>query len=100
MHVQLIEHKVNLNQEGANREAPRRNGMKITTNEYREFLEDFSFTVSEFKKWLNDVVFRGDKITFPYKMEEFRTTLQFEDQKMHIMVDVEDKAYQYLETEF
>lgn len=100
MHIDLIEHKVNLGTEGANRDAPKRNSMDMTVNEYREFLEDFSFTVSEFKKWLNDVVLRGDRVKFPYRVDEFGTSLKFEDQKMHIMVDIEDKAYQYLEEQF
>lgn len=75
IHMNLIEHKVNLNTDGANRDAPRRNTMDMTVNEYREFLEDFSFTVSEFKKWLNDVVLRGDRVHFPYIVEEFKTSL-------------------------
>jgi hypothetical protein len=90
MHIDLIEHKVNLNTDGANRDAPKRNSMKLTVNEYREFLEDFSFTASEFKKWLNDVVLRGDRVKFPYKVQEFQTSLKFEDSKMHLLIDVED----------
>jgi hypothetical protein len=43
-HLDLIEHKLNLDNHGANREAPKQTNMDITTNEYREFLEDFSFT--------------------------------------------------------
>lgn len=79
MHLDLIEHKINLNTDGANRDAPKRNSMEMTVNEYREFLEDFSFTVSEFKKWLNNVVLRGDRVLFPYSVDEFATTLKFED---------------------
>lgn len=100
LHINLIEHKVNLNTDGSNRDAPKRNAMNLTVNEYREFLEDFSFTASEFKKWLNDVVLRGDRVTFPYKMEEFQTSLRFEDSKMHLMLDVEDQAYKYLEQRY
>ena len=100
MHIDLIEHKVNLNTEGANRDAPKRNALNLTVNEYREFLEDFSFTASEFKKWLNDVVLRGDRITFPYTMDEFQTSVRFEDSKMHLLIDVEDQAYKYLEQRY
>jgi hypothetical protein len=100
MHINLIEHKVNLNTDGANRDAPKSNSMEMTVNEYREFLEDFSFTVSEFKKWLNDVVLRGDRVLFPYTIDEFETSLKFEDQKMHLMFGVEDEAYKYLEQRF
>lgn len=100
LHIDLMEHRLNLNGETANREAPKRNNMDLTTNEYREFLEDISFTVSEAKTWLNDVVLRGNKVRFPYAVEEFKTTLKFEAQKMHLMLDIEDKAYRFLEEEF
>ena len=43
-HIDLLEHKLNLDSNGANRQAPKQTNMAITTNEYREFLEDFSFT--------------------------------------------------------
>ena len=69
----------------------------MTANEYREFLEDFSFTAAEFKKWMNDVVLRGNRVVWPYSMDEFETFLRFENEKMHLMVDIEDKAYVYLE---
>jgi len=98
MHIDILENKLNLDNMGSNREAPKRNTMDITANEYREFLEDFSFTASEMKKWLNDVVLRGDKVKFPYNLEEFQTFLRFESEKMHIMIDIEDKAYQFLES--
>lgn len=100
MHVKLVEHRVNLNTDGANRDAPKRNSMEMTVNEYREFLEDFSFTVSEFKKWANDVVLRGDRVNFPYTIGEFETSVKFEDQKMHLMFGVEDDAYKFLEERF
>jgi|DEB0MinimDraft_12_1074336.scaffolds.fasta_scaffold27857_1 hypothetical protein len=97
LHIDLIEHKLNLDARGGNRDMPKRNSMDLTTNEYREFLEDMSFSTAEFKKWLNDVVLRGDRVKFPYNLKEFQTSLQFEKQKLHVMIDIEDKAYQYLE---
>lgn len=100
LHIDLIENKLVLDARGGNRDMPKRNSMDMTTNEYREFLEDISFTTSEIKKWLNDVIFRGDKVTFPYAMDEFETTVSFENKKMHMMIDVEDKAYKYLEDHF
>lgn len=79
---------------------PKRNSMSMTSNEYQEFLEDFSLTVGEFKKWMNDVVLRGDRVTFPYNLEEFDTTVKFHPGTMHVMIDVEDKAYKFLEDKF
>ena len=96
----IIENKLVLNRRGGNRERPKRNSMDMTANEYREFLEDMSFTTTEIKKWLNDVVLRGDNAHMPYRMDEFNTWFKFESQKVHIMIDVEDDAYQLLEEEF
>lgn len=74
--------------------------MDLTVNEYREFLEDFSFTCSEFKKWLNSVILRGNRVKFPYHMNEIETELKFEDRKVHIMLDIKDQAYQWLENNY
>jgi hypothetical protein len=49
---------------------------------------------------MNDVVLRGDRVLFPYKMDEIKTFLRFEDQKMYVMLDVADKAYEFLESKF
>lgn len=46
------------------------------------------------------MVLRGSNVEFPYKFDEFRTFLRFENQKVHVMIDVEDEAYQYLENSF
>jgi hypothetical protein len=100
LHIDLIEHKLRLDARGGNRDMPKRNSMDMTQNEYREFLEDMSFSTSEFKKWLNDVVLRGDRVKFPYNLKEFKTSLNFQKQKVHVLVDVEDDAYQYLEEAF
>jgi len=97
LHIDLIEHKLRLDERGGNRDYPRRNTMDMTQNEYREFLEDMSFSTSEFKKWLNDVVLRGDRVRFPYNLKEFQTSLNFQKNKVHVMIDVEDDAYVYLE---
>ena len=71
MHINIIENKLVLDRRGGNRDQPKRNSMEMTSNEYREFLEDISFTTTEIKKWLNDVVLRGDNAHFPYHMSEF-----------------------------
>lgn len=93
LHVDILEHKINLDSKGGNRMAPKRNSMNMTVNEYQEFLEDWSFTTSEFKKWMNDVILRGDRVSFPYSLKEFQTSLNFQPNKVHVMVDIEDNAY-------
>lgn len=99
-HIDLLEHKVNLDAPGANREAPAHDALGITANEYREFLEDFSFTCEEFKNWLNSVVLRGNRVRFPFHPTELQSSVKFEDQKMHIMFEPEDTFYKLLEDNF
>lgn len=78
IHANIIQNKLVLDKRGGNRDRPQRNSMDLTANEYREFLEDISFTTSEIKKWLNDVVLRGDNAHAPYTVKEFQTTVKFE----------------------
>ena len=68
-----------------------KNSMKLTSNEYREFLSTFGFTMNFMKKWMNDVYLR-EGIYFPYGVDEFYTTVFFKEMSMHIMLEVEDKA--------
>ena len=79
LHINIIENKMNLNDKRSNMQQPKRNGIGMTSNEYREFLEDLSFTTSELKKWLNDVVLRGDRIKFPFKRDQIMSSLKFEN---------------------
>ena len=37
----------------------------------------YAFNANEMKKWLNDVVLRGDNIVFPYAMDEIETFIRF-----------------------
>lgn len=97
LHIDLKEHKVVVDAQYGQRDFPRRNSLGMTSNEYREFLSDFSLTMSEFKKWLQDVVLRGDRVTFPYNFREFDTTLKFSKKQLHVMIDVGDEAATFLE---
>jgi hypothetical protein len=71
LHIDLRDHRI-IRSRSTERDSPIRNSLDMTVNDYQEFIEDFSFTVSEFKKWLNDVVLRGG-IYAPYTMNEFDT---------------------------
>jgi len=97
LHMKMLDFKIDLDTRGANRMSPKRNAMNVTANEYREFLQDFSFTLGETKKWLNEVAFRGDRVKLPFRSDEFQTTVDFGSQKMHVYIEVEDKLYRYLE---
>lgn len=103
LHIQLVEHKLNTGNDYMQRQRPYRTSMDITENDYIEFLQDFSFANSYIKKWLNDVIFRKNKIQFPYTMDEFETNLVFGDKQVHIMIafmDAMDVLLEALEKEF
>jgi hypothetical protein len=79
--------------------APIRNSMKITKNEYRQFLTTFGFTMNFMKKWMNDVTLRGG-VALPYSMDEIYTTIDFQTKSAHIFLEVEDRADIALERNF
>lgn len=66
---------------------PMRGEMILSPVEYREFISTFGFTMNYMKKWLNQVVFRQG-LKFPFRMEELETQLKFQEQSMHILIDV------------
>jgi len=74
--ITLLNHKLNVNNKFGQKNVPMRNSMKLTSNEYREFLSTFGFSSNYMKKWLNDVVFRNG-VRFPYNMKEIYTTIKF-----------------------
>jgi|APSaa5957512535_1039671.scaffolds.fasta_scaffold331075_1 hypothetical protein len=76
-----------------------RNSMKMTRNEYREFLSTFGFTMNFMKKWMNDVTLRGG-VNLPFSMEELYTTVDFQEKSAHIFLEVEKQAEIALERGF
>lgn len=78
---------------------PVRNSMDMGEADYREFLSSYGFFLQDFKKWLNnDYLSWG--IRFPYNPKEFYTTVSFKEQSMHIMLEVEEDAFQYFEDDW
>jgi hypothetical protein len=55
--VKVLNNKID-SRNNVRKNLPVRNTMDMTTNEYREFLSTFGFTMNYMKKWLNEVVFR------------------------------------------
>ena len=95
LHIHIVKHEPLVNDEL--KSLPYRNNIKMTSNQYREFLEDFSLSSNYFKKWLNTEVLRGPKMNLPFTFDEFDLKAYFEYKKMTLMVGVEDKAYKFLE---
>lgn len=97
--IDLLSHKLNINNKFGQKTSPMRNSMKLTSNEYREFLSTFGFTNNYMKKWLNDVIFRNG-VRFPYNMHEIYTTLKFQEKSAHIFLEVEENLDKLLEKDF
>lgn len=63
--ITLLKHKLFIDSQSQQRTQPIRNGMKLTPNEYREFISSFGFFQNYLKKWFNNVYFK-DGLNFPY----------------------------------
>ena len=96
--ITILNNKLDLPKKSGKTE-PIRNSMKMSKNEYREFLSTFGFTMNFMKKWMNDVTLRGG-VMLPYSMEEIYTSVDFSTKAAHIFLEVEDKADQALERGF
>lgn len=75
-YLNILNHKLDLNNKFSQTSQPVKNTMSITENEYREYLQALGFTLNEMKKWMNDVILL-DGIKFPYSVEEIKTEVKF-----------------------
>ena len=74
--ITVLEHKLNIDSKFEGRQLPVRNTMKVTKNEYREFISTLGFSAKYFKDWINSSVFK-DGVALPYKLTEFKTDIKF-----------------------
>jgi hypothetical protein len=74
--IKVLEHKLNIDSKFEGRQLPVRNTMKVTKNEYREFISTLGFSANYFKEWINKSVFK-DGVALPYKLSEFKTDIKF-----------------------
>ena len=82
-----------------NRQAPIRNSMDMSHNDYREFISTFGFTMNWMKKWLNEVEW-ATGLNFPFNSQEINSTIEFQEKSMHVLMEVELDAGQFFEDEF
>ena len=99
LHIKILNLKHDIDSRFGQRSAPIRDGMHLTENEYREFLSTYGFAMNYIKKWMNDVYLRNG-IMFPYGMDEFYTSVYYQEQSMHIMLEVEEEAEIYFEDKY
>lgn len=74
--VTLLKNKLFIDNQFGQSTEPKRNGLKLTSNEYREFISSFGFFQNYLKKWFNNVYFKNG-LDFPYNPDELYTTLEF-----------------------
>lgn len=96
--IEIVNNKLDLSKNRV-KSAPVRNSMKMTKNEYREFLSTLGFNMNFMKKWMNDVTLRGG-VNMPFTMNEIYTTVDFQPKSAHIFMEVEEKADIALERNF
>ena len=78
---------------------PMRNNLKITPNEYRDFISTLGFFLDWMRTFMNEVYFKYGLI-FPFNPDEMITTLAFTENQMHILLDIEDNADKFFEDEY
>jgi hypothetical protein len=65
VYINILKNKLFIDNQYGQSSEPMRNGMKLTANEYREFISSFGFFHNYMKKWFNNVYFK-DGLSFPY----------------------------------
>jgi len=96
VYVRVQKHEMNLDSKFGGRSLPIRNNMKMTTNEYREFLTHLGSSAEIMKNWLNSDIFHVG-VKFPYRPDEFITEVRFDDKSMHIMFAIKEDMTSFLE---
>ena len=77
-----------------------RNKLKMTTNEYQEFLSSFGMSANQFKKYMNDVYMIDGLKTGAMRDDELKVNVVFFDKQANINFEVESKMDELLEEEF
>merc|ERR1719163_855948 len=97
--IDILKNKLDIDNKYGQKEAPMRNGMNLTPNEYREFISSFGFFQNYLKKWFNNVYFKNG-LSFPYNPRELYTSLDFQEKQLHVMIEVEGEMGEFMEDEF
>jgi hypothetical protein len=98
VYISLLKNKLFIDNQYGQSTEPMRNSMKLTSNEYREFISSFGFFQNYLKKWFNNVYFKNG-INFPYNPQELYTSLEFQEKQLHVMIEVEGEIAEFLEDE-
>lgn len=63
----------------------------MTKIEYSDFISTFGFFDNYLKKLLNNVYF-NEGIKLPYDMTELYTSIRFQEQSLHILLELESNG--------
>ena len=96
VHIRVQKHEMNLDSKFGGRSLPIRNNMKMTRNEYREFLAHLGAAAATMKNWMNSDIFHVG-VKFPYRPDEFLTEVRFQEKSVHILFELEEDMTSFLE---
>jgi len=92
-------HRMVVDNKFGSKAQPKRNSMKISSNEYREFMSQFQIWMNDIKNWMNATKLKNG-VKFPYGVDEFKSSVNFKAKSMHVLLEVERDAGEFLEEEF
>lgn len=78
------------------RDMPMRNNLDMTPEEYKELIGQTQLYFNFIRRYFNDVALVNG-VPFPYSTKEFYTSLDFAENAMYFIFEVEDTAAYYLE---
>lgn len=92
--------QLKLNDKHSQRNAPMRNKLKMTQNEYQEFLSSFGMSANQFKKYMNDVFMIDGLKTGIMTDDEVDLSVVFLDKQANLNFIIEAGIEKFLEQEF
>ncbi len=91
VYITIVKNKLNYDPRYGQKTQPMRNNLKITSNEYKDFISTLGFFLDWMRTFINEVYFKYGLI-FPFNPDEIITSLSFSENQMHILLDIEDNA--------
>ena len=78
---------------------PVEDSLKMTRNDYRNFISSLGSSARYWKNWMNNYVFK-DGVRFPYHPDEFLTDLRFQEKSAHMFFEIKDGMTDLLKKDF
>ena len=95
-YIEILKNEILMDNKFGGKSKPLENTMKMTNNEYREFLSQIASSAGKFKTWSNAAIFsKGAR--FPYHPDEFMTEIKFQDKSVHVLFELEENMTSLME---